>query len=112
MAAETPFTIGAHVSCTDGPIGEVTRVVVDPVAETLTHLVVEPKGREGLARLVPLDRVEAADGEIRIRCTLTEFEQFDYGPNHRAQLAGHHLRHRAAGRGGRAPRRACPRHRR
>ena len=78
MAAETPFTIGAHASCTDGPIGEVTRVVVDPVAETLTHLVIEPKGREGLARLVPLDQVEAADGEIKISCTRAEFEQFDY----------------------------------
>jgi sporulation protein YlmC with PRC-barrel domain len=77
---ETPFTIGAKASCTDGECGEVRRVVVDPVARTLTHLVVEPKGRLGLARLVPLDLVDLADasaGEIRIRCTLDDFARLD-----------------------------------
>jgi len=80
---QTPFTIGARASCTDGECGEVRRVVVDPVARTLTHLVVEPKGRLGLARLVPLDLVDLADladepaGEVRIRCTLAEFARLD-----------------------------------
>jgi sporulation protein YlmC with PRC-barrel domain len=77
---ETPFTIGAEASCTDGEAGEVRRVIVDPVAQTLTHLVVEPKGRLGLARLVPLDLVDMADaatGAIRIRCTLAEFARLD-----------------------------------
>ena len=77
MANETPFTIGADAHCTDGVCGEVIRVVVDPVARELTHLAVEPKGREGLARLVPLDLVEVADGQIRLRCTLAEFEKLD-----------------------------------
>jgi sporulation protein YlmC with PRC-barrel domain len=77
---ETPFTIGAQARCTDGDCGEVRRVVVDPVANTLTHLVVEPKGRLGLARLVPLDLVDLADaatGEIRIRCSLADFARLD-----------------------------------
>ena len=77
---ETPFTIGAEASCTDGDVGEVRRVIVDPVARSLTHLVVEPKGRAGLARLVPLDLVDMADaatGAIRIRCTLAEFARLD-----------------------------------
>jgi sporulation protein YlmC with PRC-barrel domain len=77
---ETPFTIGAEASCTDGDAGEVRRVIVDPVARSLTHLVVEPKGRLGLARLVPLDLVDMADaatGTIRIRCTLAEFARLD-----------------------------------
>ena len=52
MAETTQFTIGAEAHCTDGVCGEVSRVVVDPVAQTVTHLVVEPKGREGLGRLV------------------------------------------------------------
>jgi sporulation protein YlmC with PRC-barrel domain len=77
MADTTPFMIGADAYCTDGVCGEVTRVVVDPVARELTHLAVEPKGREGLARLVPLDLVEVADGQIRLRCTLAEFEKLD-----------------------------------
>ena len=75
--AETTFTIGADVSCTDGVGGEVTRVVVDPVARAVTHLVVEPKHRHGSARLVPLDLVDATTGEIRLRCSLAEFEKLD-----------------------------------
>jgi hypothetical protein len=35
--------------------------------------VVEPDGRSGLARLVPLDAVDAAAGELRLRCTAAEF---------------------------------------
>ena len=77
MDQTTPITIGAEASCTDGPCGEVRRVVVDPVARAVTHLAVEPKGRLGLSRLVPLDLVDASAGEIRLRCTLAEFEQLD-----------------------------------
>lgn len=76
--AETTFTIGAEASCTDGICGDVRQVVVDPVARTVTHLVVEPKHHLGLAKLVPLDLVvDASKGEIRLRCTLAEFEQLD-----------------------------------
>ena len=78
MAEPTQFTIGADASCTDGVCGEVSRVVVDPVARAVTHLVVEPKHREGLGRLVPLDLVDATTGEVRIRCTLAEFEKLDH----------------------------------
>jgi sporulation protein YlmC with PRC-barrel domain len=73
----TQITIGSEARCTDGVCGEVSRVVVDPVAETVTHLVVEPKGREGLARLVPLDLVEASADDVRLQCTLADFEHLD-----------------------------------
>jgi len=73
----TQFTIGAEASCTDGVCGDVTRVVVDPVAEAVTHLVVEPRHRQGLARLVPLDLVGETAGEVRLGCTLAEFERLD-----------------------------------
>ena len=74
---ETPFMIGAGVSCSDGACGAVTRVVINPVGRELTHLVVEPAGRSGLGRLVPLDLVDATGGEIRLRCTMAEFERLD-----------------------------------
>ena len=32
MTETTQFTIGATAACTDGPCGEVIRIVVDPVA--------------------------------------------------------------------------------
>jgi sporulation protein YlmC with PRC-barrel domain len=74
VAETTPFTIGAQARCADGVCGKVIRVVVDPVAKTLTHLVVEPTGREGLGRLVPLDLVDTAADEVRLRCTIAEFD--------------------------------------
>jgi sporulation protein YlmC with PRC-barrel domain len=77
MADTKPFMIGAAASCTDGACGTVSRVVVDPLARAVTHLVVEPEHHQGLGRLVPLDLVDAAKGEIQLRCTLEEFERLD-----------------------------------
>jgi sporulation protein YlmC with PRC-barrel domain len=77
VAETTPFTIGAEASCTDGACGVVSRVIVDPVARVVTHLVVEPKHRLGLAKLVPLDLVDASPGQVRLCCTTAEFEQLD-----------------------------------
>jgi sporulation protein YlmC with PRC-barrel domain len=77
MTEATDFVIGADASCADGACGKVTRVVVDPVAEAVTHLVVEPKHRLGLGRLVPLDLVEGGPEEIRLRCSLAEFQRLD-----------------------------------
>ena len=78
MAETTQFTIGADASCTDGVCGEVIRVVVDPVARAVTHLVVEPKHRRGLGRLVPLDLVDTTTATVRLRCTVAEFESLAF----------------------------------
>ena len=79
MAEATPFTIGADASCTDGACGQVSRVVVDPVAREVTHLVVKPAHGHGLGRLVPLGLVDALAGQIRLRCTRAEFEKLERG---------------------------------
>ena len=72
---DTTFTIGAPAACSDGPCGAVSRVVVDPVAREITHLVIEPEHRSGLGRLVPLEMIEAEAGDVRLRYTLAEFEK-------------------------------------
>jgi sporulation protein YlmC with PRC-barrel domain len=77
MADAAEFTIGAEASCSDGPVGKVSRVVVDPVAKALTHLVVEPGLRQGPSRLVPLDLVDGGPTEVRIGCTKAEFEHLE-----------------------------------
>jgi sporulation protein YlmC with PRC-barrel domain len=77
MAGTAQFTIGAEASCSDGACGEVTRVIVDPVAEAVTHLVVGPEHRRDPGRLVPLGLVDATGGRIRLRCTLAEFGKLD-----------------------------------
>jgi sporulation protein YlmC with PRC-barrel domain len=77
--AETTFAIGADARCADGVCGKVTRVVVDPVKRAVTHLVVEPRHRPGLGRLVPLDLVDAAaPQEVRLRCTRADFDQLGF----------------------------------
>jgi sporulation protein YlmC with PRC-barrel domain len=77
MAEETGFTIGAHARCSDGPCGEVDRIVIDPVSRTVTHLVIEPKHHHAPGRLVPIHLVDTTDGEVRLRCTLAEFGNLD-----------------------------------
>jgi sporulation protein YlmC with PRC-barrel domain len=73
MAGETEFAMGATASCADGPGGTVSRLIIDPATETVTHLVIEPKHRLGVGRLVPLDLVDTTAGDIRLRCTVEEF---------------------------------------
>jgi sporulation protein YlmC with PRC-barrel domain len=69
------YQIGSEVSCSDGVCGELKRVIVDPVAVTLTHLVVETKHRQSAGHLVPIDLVSAADAEkIQLHCTTAEFQ--------------------------------------
>jgi hypothetical protein len=80
MTSTATFSIGSKVSCSDGHCGQLRRVVIDPVARTLTHLVVEPKHRKTFGHLVPVDLVDLGDssgGEIRLRCTLAEFDALE-----------------------------------
>jgi hypothetical protein len=69
-----PFRIGADASCADGACGQVSRIIVNPVTREVTHLAVDPKQRHGRGRLVPADLVDAATGQIRLRCSLAEFQ--------------------------------------
>ncbi len=77
MPGTEQFTIGAEVSCTDGPCGTLSRVVADPVARVVTHLIVEPRRGHAPARLVPLDLASSAAGAIRVNCTSAEFDRLD-----------------------------------
>jgi sporulation protein YlmC with PRC-barrel domain len=80
MAEAQLFTIGAAVSCSDGPCGILIKVVVDPVARAVTHVVVEPEHRSGLGRLVALGLIETGTDAraIRLRIALDEFEALPY----------------------------------
>ena len=77
MPGTEQFTIGAEVSCSDGACGKLSRVVVDPVAQAVTHLIVEPRRGHELARLVPVGLADSAAGEIRLNCTSAEFDVLD-----------------------------------
>jgi sporulation protein YlmC with PRC-barrel domain len=77
MSEPTEFTIGSEVSCSDGACGELRRVVIDPVARALTHLVVEPKHGSAKGHLVPVDLVASASEGITLTCTTSEFDKLD-----------------------------------
>ena len=80
MNEGTPYRIGARVHCGRQPYGHLVRMVLDPVARRLTHLVVDPGHGRGQERLVPLELVDtaAADpGGIRLTCDGEGFEALD-----------------------------------
>jgi hypothetical protein len=52
-------------------------MIIDPAARMITHLVVEPKHRRQPGRLVPLELIDSARGEIRLRCSVAEFDRLD-----------------------------------
>jgi len=81
----TEFTLGARASCSDGLCGEVVRAILDPATKTVTHLVIEPKHRKADGRLVPVGLVEAEAGEIRLRCSIAEFDRLE--PSEEIDLA-------------------------
>jgi hypothetical protein len=72
--AEVTLAIGAAAVCRDGFAGELTGLVVEPTARTVTHLAVEPEHAHGLARLVPLDHADATGEPIRLSYTEAEFK--------------------------------------
>jgi hypothetical protein len=71
------YTIGAEVTCGEEVCGELVRVVLDPVARALTHLVVEPRHRQVQGRLVPIGLVQEASEKIRLSCTSAEFDALE-----------------------------------
>lgn len=70
--------LGCPVRCTDGPFGELTDVVIDPIARRVTHLVVAPHHQHGLARPVPIELAAAANNghaAVSLGCTLEHARQ-------------------------------------
>ena len=71
------FDVGAKVTCTNGPCGKVTRVIIDPIQRRLTHIVVESH-HEGRGRLVPLTMVETSTREhVALACSRHGFDALE-----------------------------------
>ncbi len=77
MSDLSDYTIGEEVTCRDGVCGDLRRVVIDPVARAVTHLVVEPTHWQGLGRLVPIDLVDATAEGTCLRCSAEEFDALE-----------------------------------
>jgi len=62
--------VGAHVQCTDGHGGSVTRLIVDPLARHLTHIVVQDDTVPAVEHLVPAARIaETTHDLVTLDCT-------------------------------------------
>lgn len=66
---------GADVLTTDGVAARLTDVIVDPISEHLTHLVVTPPGDHQHARLVPLWLVNTSDTGLQVELDLRHLRQ-------------------------------------
>jgi hypothetical protein len=80
IMAITQFKLGTEASCTDGVCGVLVRILLDPRPRKVTNLMVEPRGRVGLGRLVPLSLVDhdrSTGGELWLRCDLAAFEKLE-----------------------------------
>ncbi len=70
--------INAEVRCADGPAGRSTCVLINPVSDNVTHIVVQEKGFLGLERMVPLELItESTPQVIHLRCTRQELAKFN-----------------------------------
>jgi sporulation protein YlmC with PRC-barrel domain len=49
--------IGADVECSDGGIGRLTNIILNPATQTVTHVVVKERDFPGLERLVPEESI-------------------------------------------------------
>jgi sporulation protein YlmC with PRC-barrel domain len=69
--------LGCPVRTSDGDVRELGDVVIDPERRSITHLIVQPKGDPGLARLVAIDRARGgdADGSIELDWTAEEVDK-------------------------------------
>jgi sporulation protein YlmC with PRC-barrel domain len=70
--------LNAQVECTDGVCGRSMFVLINPVIDQVTHLVVKDDSSPNTEYIVPVDLVaETIADTIRLRCSKTELEKMD-----------------------------------
>ena len=70
--------LNAQVECTDGVCGRSEYVLINPVIDRVTHLVVKEDSIPNTEYIVPVDSVtETINETIHLRCTKAELEKMD-----------------------------------
>jgi hypothetical protein len=70
--------LNAHVECTDGVCGHSAYVLINPVIEQVTHLVVREDSFPNTEYIVPVDIVsETIADTIQLSCSKAELEKMD-----------------------------------
>ena len=79
MVAMRAIRFGMRAVCRDGATGSVVAAIIDPGDRALTYLLIEPRHRLGLGRLVPMSMVSLDGRRLRLRTDADGFEQLDLG---------------------------------
>lgn len=67
----------SKVLCADREVGEITRVIVDPLSHEVSHIVVGGNGRGTLERQVPAGQIQSVtDDTVQLRVPAAELERF------------------------------------
>ncbi|PSN18414.1 hypothetical protein C7271_12650 [filamentous cyanobacterium CCP5] len=71
--------IGARVDCTDGPCGQSSHVLINPISQTITHVVVyDSHWLSSTSRMVPFEQIlETTPDTIRLGCSRDDVHKMD-----------------------------------
>lgn len=70
--------INAEIVCSDGRCGHASYIVLNPVTDKVTHLVVKEPNLPNIERLVPIEMVSSSDSEhIYLKCGRLGMENMD-----------------------------------
>ena len=70
--------VNAEVRASDGPYGRSVCLIVEPLREKVTHLVVQEDAYPQTQRLVPINLVEVvSSGHVNLKCTAAQLNQMD-----------------------------------
>lgn len=75
--------IKATVNCKDGDCGQISKIIINPNTNDLTHVVVEENYIPNKERIVPIEYIEKTNGKsIRLSCTKEEFFEMENFTEH------------------------------
>jgi hypothetical protein len=78
MEMKVEIPLNAHVECTDGVCGRSAYVLINPVIDQVSHLVVKEDLSPSTEYIVPVELVtETIADTIRLRCSKAELEKLD-----------------------------------
>jgi len=70
--------VDVYVTCSEGLLGFLDGILLDPVTNEVTHLVVEDDKLGGIKRLVPIcEIVKSTFRSILLRCSACEFSELE-----------------------------------
>jgi sporulation protein YlmC with PRC-barrel domain len=77
MSQRQELAIGATVQGTDGELGQLTDVIVNPLRRSVTHVVVQERTAGARTFVVPVDRITGTTHQtVRLRCAFAELARF------------------------------------